>query len=350
MQIVGIDLGEASSHATILSNGTSETFEFPMDPEGYSLLKAKVAPEARIVFESSGTAYPFDRQLRAMGYADITVAHPTELVWIVKSKKKNDRVDSVKLARLHSVGMIPEAHLLDRDAQMTRDLLIQRVKLGREIGRLKTSMMGYLKREGVYQELPESADPFSVRRRKAMRTLPFGDERAMIVSSLIDRLESAEMFADQFEQKIRERAKESEDVRLLMTIPGVGFYLAALVSSYVGDVRRFPDADHLASYFGIVPAERNSSTMKRVGHMSKSGPSDARWALSVMVDTVSKYEPHIREYYTRAKTRTGSGKMAHVLTMKKLVRMFYTMLSRREPWKWEREFLTRKKMESLEAS
>lgn len=35
-------------------------------------------------------------------------------------------------------GMIPESRLLDREEQVKRDLLIQRVQLGAEIGRVKT--------------------------------------------------------------------------------------------------------------------------------------------------------------------------------------------------------------------
>ena len=144
MPTVGIDLGEASSHATIFANEKAETFEFPMNPEGYALLKARIPSDARIAFESSGTAYPFHRQLRELGFTDITIAHPKELAWIVKSKKKNDKVDSQKLAKLHSVGMIPEAHLLDRQDQVFRDLLLQRLKLGAEISRAKNSLIGYL--------------------------------------------------------------------------------------------------------------------------------------------------------------------------------------------------------------
>jgi transposase len=98
MPTVGIDLGEETSHATIWANEKGETFEFPMNQVGYALLKARVSPETRIVFESSGTAYPFHRKLRELGFTDITVAHPKELTWIVKSKKKNDKVDSQKLA------------------------------------------------------------------------------------------------------------------------------------------------------------------------------------------------------------------------------------------------------------
>jgi hypothetical protein len=54
MVSVGIDLGEATSHATIFANEKAETFEFPMNTEGYSSLKERVSPDARIVFESSG--------------------------------------------------------------------------------------------------------------------------------------------------------------------------------------------------------------------------------------------------------------------------------------------------------
>jgi len=115
-----------------------------------------------------------------------------ELAWIVKSKRKNDRVDSLKIAKLHMVGMLPESHLLDGDEQVARDLLVQRVKLGVEIGRLKNSIVSYLKREGVYQSLPEASDNLSARRRQAIRSLRFNDDRDLVLSIMMDRLSSQE--------------------------------------------------------------------------------------------------------------------------------------------------------------
>ena len=53
--------------------------------------------ETRIAFGASGSAYALSRALSYLGYNDITVAHPMELSWITKSKKKYDRVDSIKL-------------------------------------------------------------------------------------------------------------------------------------------------------------------------------------------------------------------------------------------------------------
>jgi len=90
------------------------------------------------------------------------------------------------------VGMLPESHLLDGDEQVARDLLVQRVKLGVEIGRLKNSIVSYLKREGVYQSLPEASDNLSARRRQAIRSLRFNDDRDLVLSIMMDRLSSQE--------------------------------------------------------------------------------------------------------------------------------------------------------------
>ena len=139
----------------------------------------------------------------------------------------------------------------------------------------------------------------------------------------------------------------NDDAKLLMTIRGVDFYLASLISSFIGDVNRFPSDDHLASYFGIIPESRDSANIKRRGRISKDGPSIARWTLCVMVDVIMKYNAPIREYYDSVKKRTGSGKLAHVAAMRKLTRMLYHMLRTREHWRWENPNLTERKLSNL---
>ena len=82
--------------------------------------------------------------------------------------------------------------------------------------------------------------------------------------------------------------------------------------------------------------------------MTKDGSSIARWTLSIMVDTVTQHNEPINDYYQSVKKRTGSGKLAHVATMRKLTRMFYHMLKTREHWKWENPQLTERKMARLQ--
>ena len=59
-------------------------------------------------------------RIQKLGYSDITVEHPKKLSWIIKSKRKNDKVDSMKLSKLDLVEMIPESHLLKEDEKIFR--------------------------------------------------------------------------------------------------------------------------------------------------------------------------------------------------------------------------------------
>ena len=231
--VVGIDLGEKESVATyLLPDGTEkDQFSFTMNADGYRTFSEKIPKDVRIAFEASGSAYSVDRNLRNLGYSDITVAHPKELSWIIKSKKKNDHVDSNKLARLHLVDMIPESHLLNEDARISRDLLIQRVKLGRSIATTKNSIIGYLKREGLFDSLPKTRDNFSRKRRVAMNAIRFGNQKDIVLRSMLERLTFYEQQAFTLDLEIRKNTRVSDDVKLLISIPGIDFYLVFLLSS-----------------------------------------------------------------------------------------------------------------------
>ena len=138
-----------------------------------------------------------------MGYQDITVAHPKELALIVRSKKKNDRADSEKIARLLFLDMLPESHLLTREEQILRDLLIQRVKLGDETRRTKSSIISYLKREDVFTTLPKTDDNFTRTRREAIDALRFGDDRDLVLRTMMEKLRFYEGRCAPLEERVR---------------------------------------------------------------------------------------------------------------------------------------------------
>ncbi|MDG6994721.1 MAG: transposase [Nitrososphaerota archaeon] len=182
----GIDLADEVSVATMFSRvgDLLERFSFTTDWTGFSKTFAEKVPrDSRIGFEACLMAYPVSRTLRELGYDDITVAHPRELMWITKSKKKNDKVDSEKIARLLMANMLPESHLLSKEEQIEIDLLIQRVRLGEQMRRVKTSITSYLKREDLFRTLPDTYENWSVVRRKAIEEIRFGDDRDLQMSA-----------------------------------------------------------------------------------------------------------------------------------------------------------------------
>jgi transposase len=150
--VAALDLSDTEGVTTVLSpyGDVTDSFTIRLDEQGFAQFADRVPKDAKIAFEATGMAYPVHRALASYGY-DVTVVHPKELAWIVKSKKKNDKADSLKIAKLHMSRMLPESHLLDPEEQVKRDLLVQRVKIGKEIGRVKASIISYLKRESIPQ-------------------------------------------------------------------------------------------------------------------------------------------------------------------------------------------------------
>ena len=68
--------------------------------------------------------------------------------------------------------------------------------------------------------------------------------------------------------------------------------------------------------------------------MPKEGASTVRCALSIAVETITLRNKPLKEYYDSVKNRKGSGKYARVSTLRKLIRMIYTMLKERKEWKY----------------
>jgi len=58
------------------------------------------------------------------------------------------------------------------------------------------------------------------------------------------------------ERALARHALGSEEIRRLMTIPGVDLVVAATFMAQVGDIRRFPSARHLVGYLGLDQAKR----------------------------------------------------------------------------------------------
>jgi transposase len=82
------------------------------------------------------------------------------------------------------------------------------------------------------------------------------------------------------DQKIETLAKEDEDIKRLMTVPGVGIVTAMTFKTEVDDAKRFKKSRDVGSYFGMTPRQYSSGETKRQGHISKYGSTEMRALLT----------------------------------------------------------------------
>jgi len=151
------------------------------------------------------------------------------------------------------------------------------------------------------------------------------------VESYLPVLSTLTIQIERLSKMLRRVAPEDEDVRLLMTIPGVGYYSALLVKSEIGNIDRFPDGENLCSYAGLVPSVSSSGAHKRYGSITKEG---SRWLRWIMVESVRihiKYDTSISRAYHAIAERKGSG-IAKVAAARRLLMCCYAVLRNREPY------------------
>ena len=133
-------------------------------------------------------------------------------------------------------------------------------------------------------------------------------------------------------------ALQRREVELLTTIPGVGAYSALLIYAEIGDVGRFPNAERLASYAGLVPGVEQSGSVVRRRGITRRGNPLLRW---ILVEAVWSHlrcagDTCLTRFYRRIAWRKGGGararKQAAVATARKLLHVIYAMLRDGKPF------------------
>jgi len=74
------------------------------------------------------------------------------------------------------------------------------------------------------------------------------------VDDQLERLDLLQKQMRELDREIRERGQASTVAQALEEIPGIGPFIALLRVAEIGDLSRFPTAQHLVSYLGLAPS------------------------------------------------------------------------------------------------
>lgn len=142
------------------------------------------------------------------------------------------------------------------------------------------------------------------------------------VDSAMRQIEFCESEIAAIEKLVAAEALGSEEIRRLMSVPGVGAITAAAFMAAVGDIRRFGSAKKLTGYLGLDPIVRQSGSAEAsYGRISKQGSAAGRYALVEASWSVVKAPSPLRAFYERTKGRRGAS-VAIVATARKLACLF----------------------------
>ena len=286
----------------------------------------------QVCYEAS-TGYGFIFDLLSSAAKHVAVAHPGLLRLIFQSRKKNDRADAQKLAKLLYIGEVPSVHVPSSDTRAWRELITFRRKLVEKRTRAKNGIRGLLRSLGI--KAPPAAKLWT---KKGIRWL---NEQALDNSMhalkrdlLVDEIQSLTEKLRRVEQELQRFAEDSVAVQLLQTIPGVGIRTAEAVAAFIDDPNRFPNSKRIGSYFGLVPSQDQSGNKNRLGHITREGSATVRHLLTEAVWQSARRSPTVKAYLERVmRDDKDRRKIAIVATAHYLARVMWSMLKNNQIWK-----------------
>lgn len=335
MLSIGLDVHEQTSSLCILDASGQVVKELTVKGHPRKVVRGlrELGEPFQVCFEAS-TNYGWLYDELSDIAAKVIVAHPGRLRLIFRSRRKNDRVDAAKLAKLLYLDEVPPVHVPGVDTRAWRGLIEHRQRCIRERTRIKNGMRALLRSHGIE----------SVRGRrlwtKAGRTWLAALELPTTIAGLrrdqfLDDLMHHDRKIRRLEQMLGEIADRHSGVTLLRTIPGVGIRTAEAFMAYVDDPQRFRGRS-IGAYLGIVPSQDASAGVNRLGRITREGPATVRQLLAEATWQAIRRSRVVRERFERVRQdRPDRTKKALVATAHYLARVMISMVTTGESWREE---------------
>jgi transposase len=265
---VGVDLGDQWSNYCILGleGETLAEGQLKTTREGVAeFFKALAA--ARVILEV-GTHSAWVREVIVGCGHEVLVANPRLMEGTKRRKRKNDRLDAQKLARLGRVdpqSLFPIQH---RSTEVRQDLVVLRARdaLVQVRTQLINATRGLVKSMGA--RLPKCSSPSFP--KKVEEALPAEVREALLplvrlAEELSDRIKD---YDERIEQLGREKYGHTE---LLRQVKGVGPLTSLGYVLTLENPDRFVKSRDVGPYLGLVPKQEDSGDSQPQLGISKAG-------------------------------------------------------------------------------
>jgi transposase len=339
---VGLDVHREVLQACILDAEGRRLERHRLDltrPNLEAFVRERLRPHDRVVLEATTNTWAVV-ELIEPHVAEVVVGNPLRTRAIAEAKIKTDKVDAEVLAQLLRCDYLPRVWQPDAATRRLRELSAHRAGLVADQTRLKNrihSMLAQRLTRAPWVVL------FSKQGRDWLNQLPLGESDRLMLAGHLRRLDQLEAELTQLEKHLAEVSYPCQEVRLLMTIPGMGPAAAQGLWAALGDWRRFRDGDHAASYLGLVPSTRQSAYVCRHGPITKAGNPHARWLLTQAAQHLALHPGPLGVFFRRLARRKNRN-VAVVATARKLVGIAWLMLKHGEPYRYSQPESTRTKL------
>lgn len=334
---VGMDVHQETVTVSVLpqlSAAPEETRTLPHDLGKLRKYFARLSKrgEIRSCYEASGCGYVLQRALTKWGVACEVIA-PSLIPVRTGDRRKTDKRDAVKLARLYRAGELTAIRVPDAAEEQVRSLVRCRETLTREILKSRHYVLKLLLSRGqVYR----GGGNWTRRHWDWLRQVKLEGADRITLQTYLELLEYKLIQREGLDKEIEQVAFSEayrEPVGRLRCLRGVDTLTAMTLVCEIGDVRRFASPRQLMGYLGLTVSEASSGGVECRGGITKTGNARAR---RVLVESAWHYRYPARRSRPLDKRQEGqpSAVVAHAWrAQKRLHKKFEALVYRMAPSK-----------------
>ncbi|MEO2018671.1 MAG: IS110 family transposase [Fuerstiella sp.] len=345
MKILAIDLGKFKSVACLHTDAAEDADFQTVDTSRETFRQLLVQSAADIVVFETCTAAGWLADLCDELGLKFAIANPNGEAWRWKNiKRKTDRDDALKLARLYYLKELPTVYMPSYETRSKRSLLKFRERVISHRVAVQNEIRALFQAQGI--NLARGGTLWTKAGREMLRAEcrdlaecgPTEFWRGQL-KFLVDSLDHLTTQENDLERKLDALATKDVNVKRLMTIPGVGRCTAEVVCAYIDDAKRFHNGREVSSYAGMVPRQYQSGEQDRRGRISKSGPKLLRKRLVECSWLLLRYNPWGAQLHHKlSRGQKTRKKQAAVAVARRLLVRCWAML--RDGTDWNEQLAT----------
>jgi transposase len=297
-------------------------------------------PQQRVafVYEAGPTGFGLYDDLTGAGHPCLVVA-PSMVPTAPGQRVKTNRLDGKKLSIGLRGGELRSIHVPSRSYRELRHLVQLRDTHVQQLTATKLRLKSLLLYEGIpFPEAPASSQ-WSARVVHELEALPCGETVRFKLDQLIGTLYFHFNMAATTQKQIRRFCQKDPELRqsisLLMSLPGIGWIVAAHTVARLGDWREIENVRSIAGFLGLVSSEHSTGDKVNRGSITRAGDSRLRNKLIQSAWVAIGKDPELRAFYRRIFARHPkkvAARKAIVAVARKLTTRMYAVLKQQRPF------------------
>jgi len=328
MNYIGMDVHKRFTYAVVKDEQGNKIAEDKFDNNENNFanfLQIYKPEETKIVMESTGVWEYIYEILEAMKY-EVKLANPVKTKAIAYAKVKTDSVDASTLADLLRANLVAESYIPPKNIRRLREITRLRKIAAKQRIQTENRLHALLTKRGIFlpkKTLCKSSFEF------------LKEKKEYPIDEYLEIIEYQRQREKEIEKRIEKIAENNKEATILVSFSGIGPIRAVEVIAEVGEIDRFPTADKLCSYAGLVPSIKQSGSSLRFGRLMQQASKSLKHAFVQIAWSLvrTKESNRLQEFYKKLSKKKGKQK-AICATARKICCVVHAMLRKNEEFRY----------------